>query len=225
MASAVERNTSARKGFAYPHPLVVGFVRSLALIISRALWFIRFKGVEHLGDVNGRGVIVVANHPTYLDPVWISLPIKRHLRFMAWDEAFEWPLVGPLIRYLGAFPVKHRSGIAKSTIVESLRSLREGSLLIIFPEGEREFADGRMHEFKTGAVHIALNAGVPVLPVSIRGGNRIWPQGQKYPRLFRRVDIIYHPLFQPPPLPENTDLDAHLEVLNDELMKVIASAA
>ena len=143
---------------------------------------------------------------------------------MAWDEAFNWRLIGAAIRYLGAFPVKLRSGPAKSTIVEALRALRSGAALVIFPEGAREFADGKVEEFKSGAVHIALNAGVPILPVSIRGANRVWPQGQKYPKFFRRVEIVYHPLFGLEEKPEGVDLDTHLDLLNSRLREKIDSA-
>ena len=202
--------------------MVVGAVRTFAFVVSKLFWWIRFRGVENIPREGG--LIVVSNHPTYFDPAWISLKIKRPLRFMAWDEAFEWPVIGPLISYLGAFPIKLRSGPAKSSIVESLRTLRDGCALVIFPEGEREFKDGRLHEFKSGAVHIAMNAGVPILPVSIRGGNKVWPQGQKYPRFFSRVDVTYHPPFIPGEQPENVDLDAYLEMVSTELRRTIAEA-
>jgi 1-acyl-sn-glycerol-3-phosphate acyltransferase len=168
--------------------------------------------------------VVVSNHPTYFDPAWISLKLKRPLRFMAWDEAFDWPVIGALIRYLGAFPVKLRSGPAKSSIVESLRSLRDGAALVIFPEGEREFADGKLHEFKTGAAHIALTAGVPVLPVSIKGGNKVWPQGQRYPRFFKTVWVTFHPIVPPAKKLAGAELDAQAERITTELMRTIADA-
>lgn len=142
---------------------------------------------------------------------------------MAWDAAFNWKLIGKMIRYLGAFPVKLRAGPSKSTIVESLRSLREGAALVIFPEGEREFADGKLLPFKSGALHIAYSASVPVLPVSVRGGNKVWPQGQKYPRFFRHVDVTYHPPVRLPTAVDK-DLDKYLEKVNDELMETIGSA-
>ena len=143
---------------------------------------------------------------------------------MAWDSVFEWRFIGPMVRHFGAFPVKLRAGPAKSTIVEALRSLRDGAALVIFPEGEREFADGKLHEFKSGAVHIALNAGVPILPVSIRGGNRIWPQGQKYPRFFRRVEIIYHPIIMLKEKPQDVELDDYLKMITSQLEQVIDAA-
>ena len=120
--------------------------------------------------------------------------MRRRVRYMAIEKAFDWRFVGPLIRYLGAFPVSPEAGVW--SMKEALRSLRDGAVLTVFPEGAREYADGEMFPFKTGAVRIALAAGVPILPVTLRGGNRIWPQKQKYPRLFRRVEITYHPLMQ-----------------------------
>jgi 1-acyl-sn-glycerol-3-phosphate acyltransferase len=192
------------------------------MAICKTLWFVKLRGKDNIPNDDG-GIVVVSNHPTYLDPVWISIPFRKNLRFMAWDHAFGWPVIGRLIYYLGAFPVKLNSGVTKTAIVESLRSLRGGAALVIFPEGEREFADGRMLEFKTGAVHIALNAGVPILPVSISGGSAVWPQGRRFPRLFRKVTVTYHPAMHLTERPVDTGLDEYLAMLNDRLVSVIAS--
>jgi 1-acyl-sn-glycerol-3-phosphate acyltransferase len=217
-------NKPVTKGPHYPSPIVVAVLRLFAFAISKLLWFIRFEGKENIPGKRSGGVVVVSNHPTYFDPAWISLPIRKRLRYMAWHQAFEWHFLGPLIRYLGAFPVKHDSKITKSSVVESLRTLRDGAALIIFPEGEREFADGRLLGFKSGAAHIALTAGVPVLPVTVRGGSRVWPQGQKYPRFFRRVVVTYHPLMNIAPPPDNAETDDYIESLNDQIMKAIKSS-
>ena len=211
------------KHFEYPSPFVVALLRGFAYLSSKIFWSINFCGLENIPPVGSGGLIVASNHPTYFDPAWISIKLKRPLRFMAWDRAFEWRFVGPLIRYLGAFPVRLNSRPAKSSIVESLRTLRDGATLVIFPEGEREFSDGKMHEFKAGTLHIAMNAGVPVLPVSIKGGNRVWPQGQKYPRFFHHVDVTFHPIMQVSEPPAGIPVDEHLEMQNQELMRVIAS--
>jgi 1-acyl-sn-glycerol-3-phosphate acyltransferase len=71
---------------------------------------------------------------------------------------------------------------------------------MIFPEGERARADGRMARFKSGAARLALETGVPVLPVTIRGGQRAWPRGQTLPR-FSHVEIVFHPLRHLEPFP------------------------
>lgn len=179
----------------YPAQIVVDALRLTAYVISKACWFIRYTGRENIPPRTSGAFLIAANHQTYIDPVWICVPMRRRIRYIAFDKAFEWRFIGPLIGYLGAIPVKHSAGLSVQTIKDSISALRDGAVLTIFPEGGRAFAGGEMIEFKTGAVRVAQQAGVPLLPVTVRGGNRIWPQKQKYPRLFRRVEIIYHPIF------------------------------
>ena len=207
----------------YPSQLVVDLLRLTGYFISKTFWFIRYEGRENIPGRSHGGFLIVANHQTYIDPVWICLPMRRRLRFMAIEKAFEWRFIGPLIRYLGAFPVSEEIGDTLKAMKQALRALRNGAALTVFPEGGREFADGEMFEFKTGAVRIALQAGVPILPVTINGGNRIWPQKQKYPRLFRRVEIIYHPIFVVKD-PSDADPPGNPAELTAALEKTIASA-
>lgn len=202
-----------------PQIVVDGF-RLLGYVISKPLWFIRYHGRENIPHKSLGGVLIAANHQTYIDPVWIVLPMRRRLAFMAWDKAFEWRFVGPLMRYLGAFPVSYDTGGTLKAMKYALKALRDGAALTVFPEGARQFADGKMFEFKTGAVRIALQAGVPILPVTVRGGNRIWPQKQKYPRLFRRVEIVYHPLLHVKEDPTLTSKE-NLEAWTEKLRKII----
>lgn len=207
----------------YPARVVIDILRFLAYLINRTIWFVRYGGLENIPAGSSGGFIIAANHQTYVDPVWICPPISRHkFRFMVYDKALEWPLIGPFIKYVGAFPVSTRIGGTVEAIEESLRALEDGAVLTIFPEGEREFADGVMLPFKTGAVRIALRSGLPILPVTITGGNEIWPQKQKLPRLFRRVTVIYHPLFR---VEDDPILTPHenVERLTAELRKIIAN--
>lgn len=199
-------------------------LRLIGYTVSKAVWFIRYDGLDNIPLNDSPPFIVVANHQTYIDPVWACLPMRRRIRYMAFAPAFGWPIVGPLIRYIGAFPVPHDSKITVGAMKEAIRSLRDGAILTIFPEGAREFSDGEMLEFKTGAVRIAIQAGVPILPVSINGANRIWPQKQKYPSLFRRVTVTYHPLIE---ISKNYSLNEkeNLSLWTDEIRRIIASAA
>ncbi len=162
---------------------------------SKVVWRIKYRGTENIADLPEGGLLIVANHQTYMDPFWICAPLKRKFRFMAWDRAFGWPLIGPIIKFLGSFPVDTASGRTKEVLRESLGALRDGATLMIFPEGVREFSDGRLLEFKTGAARIALAADVPILPVTVRGANRVWPQGFRYPRP-AKVEVVYHPLIK-----------------------------
>ena len=176
----------------YPPRVVQHFLRSLAWLISKPLWFVRFHGRENIPPKDSGGYIIASNHQTYLDPGWVCIPIAQKLRFMAFDEAFGWKVIGRAISYLGAFPVPLNGKAALKPIKEALRALDDGAALLVFPEGGRQFADGELQPLKEGVARIAIQAGVPILPVTITGGNRIWPRDQKYPRFFTRVEVCYH---------------------------------
>src|SRR5437879_9820095 len=72
--------------------------------------------------------------------------------------------------------------------------LREGGAVVIFPEGGLGNTDVSMKKFKPGAVRMALETGAAILPVTIRGGHRVWPSSYRFPRL-APVEIVYHPIF------------------------------
>lgn len=194
-------------------------LRPAVRLISRALWRINFRGVENIPAEGG--VVIAANHQTYVDPFWISLPVHRPLRYLAWSEAFKWPVAGRAIEALGAWPVVIERG-NPSAHRRSLQWLREGGAVVIFPEGGRELADGEMLRFKSGAARLALEAGVPILPVTVRGGNVAWPRGQRWPRT-GQVEIVYHPLQHPSARPgEDARTAAQRET--DALAATIKSA-
>ena len=77
--------------------------RWLMLTLCKLYFRVEFEGAARV-PCNGP-VIVAPNHVSYLDPIWISLPIKRPLHYMTWDRMFKIPLLGPLMRAYGAFPV------------------------------------------------------------------------------------------------------------------------
>ncbi len=206
----------------YPPPFVIDAVRHFVFGISKILWRIKYHDKENIPKNLPTGLIIVANHQTYFDPFWICAPMKRKYRFMAWDKAFDWFFVGWLIRYLGSFPVDTKRGTTKNVLRESLGALKDGATLVMFPEGARSFPDGKLHEFKTGAVRIALEAGVPILPVTVKGANCVWSQTMKYPH-FPKVEIFYHPLFYVTKPDCKEDLREHLEKLTARIVEVIKS--
>ena len=169
---------------------VLSLLRPAAHSVSRLFWRIDYEGTEHIPQTGG--VIIAANHQSYIDPFWVGVPVKRPVRFLAWSESFDWPIVGKLMWWLGAWPLEiERSD--PTAIRRSLQWLRDGGAVVIFPEGGRCAPDGATLRFKNGAVRMALEANVPVLPVTIRGGHRVWPKGYRFPHP-AKVEIIYHPL-------------------------------
>ena len=194
-------------------------IRPVVHAASRVLWKIEFRGVENVPAEGG--VIIAANHQTYLDPFWLSLPVKRPTRYLAWSDAFRWPIVGRGLVWLGAWPLA-LEGSDPAAIRRSLQWLRDGGAVVIFPEGARSSATGSLERFKAGAVRLALEAQVPILPVTIKGGNRVWPKGRRLPRLGKVVVTYHPPYFVEPCEKEETRACARRE--SERLAQVIASA-
>ena len=194
-------------------------IRPVVGVFSRVLWKIEFNGVENVPERGG--VIVAANHQTYIDPFWLSLPIKRPTRYLAWSAAFRWPIVGTGLKWLGAWPLA-LEGSDPAAIRTSLQWLRNGGVVVIFPEGARSTDTGALDRFKAGAVRLAMEAQVPILPVTIKGGNRVWPRGWRFPRL-GKVVVTYHPLYYPEPC-SNEETRACARRESEKLAQVIASA-
>lgn len=162
----------------------------------RIFWRCQVTGHQHIPATGP--ALVVSNHPSYLDPMFIvTVGIRfrwRLVRFMAWDKLFKIPLIGFILRAYGAWGVNlERPG--REPYERLVRTLRSGQLAGIFPEGGRSLGD-TMGDWKPGALRAALAAGVPVLPVTMLGAGRAWPVGAWFPRIFRRVDVVVHRLMR-----------------------------
>ncbi len=197
----------------------INSMRPAFRLIGHTFWNLKLIGTENIPE-NG-GLIIASNHQSYLDPFAISVPIKRAIRFLAWNEALNWPVLGKVMKVLGAWPLQ-LEGSDPAAIRRSHQWLREGGAVMIFPEGGRGQADGSMVRFKAGAVRIALEARVPILPVTIRGANRVWPRGRLIPGV-GKIEITYHPLFQPQQQPDE-DARACARRETEQLATIIRSA-
>jgi 1-acyl-sn-glycerol-3-phosphate acyltransferase len=209
---------SSRAETALPEWLI-SLMRPIIGAGSHVLWRLEHKGVENIPQ--NSGLIVAANHQSYGDPFWLAIPIKRPIRFLAWSEVFSWPVVGKAIKLLGAWPLNVEGG-DPAAIRRSLTWLRDSGAIVIFPEGGRGLPDGSMVRMKGGAVRMALEAGVPILPVTIRGANRVWPANQLFPRP-GKVEITYHPVVHVKQLP-GEERGAFARRETERLAEIIRSA-
>ncbi|MBQ8249650.1 MAG: 1-acyl-sn-glycerol-3-phosphate acyltransferase [Clostridia bacterium] len=130
------------------------------------------------------GYLLVSNHISYIDVLVSAVALKRQIRFMAKKELFKVPLLGGLIKTLGAFPVD-RKGNAVAPIRKSIALLESGEVVGMFPQGHRLMKrkfDTTKGEIKGGAAMTCCRAKVPVLPAFIATKNdKVIP--------FRRIDI------------------------------------
>ena len=153
------------------------------------LFKIEFQGVDNI-PLEG-ACIITPNHVSYADPIWITIPMARRVYYMAWDKPFQIPVLGLLMRMFGAFPVNLDVAADASAQREAIELLRKGRALVMFPEGGRT-RTGKLMPFKMGAFRLALVHGVPIVPVTIKGAETIWPVGQMLPRP-GKLTITYHP--------------------------------
>ncbi|MFY9807729.1 MAG: lysophospholipid acyltransferase family protein [Pseudonocardiaceae bacterium] len=149
----------------------VGLFRALDLRID-------VVGQEHVPATGG--AVVVMNHTGYLDFALAALPFwrgrGRFVRFMAKQEVFSHRVMGPLMRAMHHIPVDRTAGA--SSFRAAVDALRAGELVGVFPEAgiSRSFC---LKEFKSGASRMARAAGVPLIPVTLWGSQRVWTKGRK----------------------------------------------
>ena len=159
--------------------------KGLLIPIFRALWRIRGRGIE---NVPRSGPLIVAcNHLSYLDPPALGVMCPRRLSYMAKAELFRIPVLGAVIRSVGAYPVD-RVGSASGAIKRSVALLRAGGAVGIFPEGTRNLTGAA--QVREGVALLASLARAPVVPACVSGSDRAG-------RLHRISVIFGKPLYLP----------------------------
>ena len=150
-------------------------------------------------------LVVVANHGSHLDPPLLGHALGRPVAFMAKAELFKVPLLGPIIRACGAYPVA-RGASDREAIRTATDRLEQGWATGVFIDGTRQ-ADGRVNNPQPGAALLAARAGVPLLPVAIINSHRALGTGSRRARLLPIHIRIGTPI-PPPASRRRADLDA-----------------
>ena len=162
--------------------LVADLVYPPVIAVIKTFWKVLglrfdFRGADNIPRKGG--AILAINHVSYLDFAitgTAALPANRYVRFMAKKEIFANKLAGPLMRGMHHISVDRSSGSA--SFVAALRALKAGEIIGIFPEGTTS-TSFEIKELKSGAVRLAIGAGVPIVPSIIWGSQRIWTKGVK----------------------------------------------
>ena len=177
-----------------------------------------FEGEENVPREGG--AILAMNHVGYLDFALVgtaALPANRYVRFMAKKEIFDNKLAGPLMRGMHHICVDRSNGSA--SFVAALRALRGGEIIGIFPEGTISVSF-EIKELKSGAVRLAMGAGVPVIPTVIWGSQRIWTKKVKRNLLRKNVPITVAfgaPLY----FDKQTDVEAGEKLLRETMIAAL----
>jgi 1-acyl-sn-glycerol-3-phosphate acyltransferase len=133
-------------------------------------------GAENIPDEGG--AVLASTHVSYIDFIFVGLgahPKRRLVRFMAKKQVFDHGIGGPLMRGMHHIPVDRKAGAAAYD--EALRALKEGELIGVFPEATINRAFD-VKELKTGAARLAMESGVPLIPISVWGTQRMWTKGR-----------------------------------------------
>jgi 1-acyl-sn-glycerol-3-phosphate acyltransferase len=169
--------------------IVAGILRSLAWVLFRP----RVTGRSHIPDSGP--VLIAPIHRSNVDFALTLFISQRKIFFMAKDSLFRVPLLGPLVRHLGAFPV-NRGTPDRQSLHLAEEVLRRGYALVLFPEGTRR--EGlEVEPLHDGAMFVAARTGATVVPVGVGGTERVLPKGAKLPRPVRVRIVVGAPIAPP----------------------------
>lgn len=151
-------------------------VQCVVGVLLSAFYGLRITGRENLP--RSGAALLVSNHLSHLDVFVIGILLPRPLNYVARSTLFV-PGLGPLIRSVGGFPIQ-REGLGASGMKETLRRLRAGGVVTLFPEGTRS-RDGELGEVKAGISMLASRAKVGIIPASVAGTFEAWPRSAHWP--------------------------------------------
>lgn len=151
------------------------------------------KGVDNV-PVSG-AAILASNHLSFIDSVFLPLVLRRPVVFLAKSEYFTGRgIKGWLVRQFflasGQLPIDRSGGKAsEDALYTGVGVLSEGKLLGIYPEGTRS-PDGKIYRGRTGIARMALESGVPVIPVAMIDTDKVMPIGVKMPKV-QRIGVVF----------------------------------
>lgn len=163
-------------------------VRAFVRPIIRLIWRPRVTGIENFPETGG--VIVASNHLANVDSFIIPVIAPRQVRFPSKDDYWKNPgLKGRIQKWfmttVGTVPVDRGDpSSGQGALKVAAEVLRDGDVFGIYPEGHRS-KDGRLHKGRPGAAWLAMESGCPVIPLGLRGTDKIFTQGRKLPTRHR----------------------------------------
>ncbi len=199
-------NSSDREEINYFH----SFGKWFFWLAFRIFWRIKVYGHKNIPSQGG--VIVAANHSSFIDPPVLGSAMKRESNYLAKQELFRIPIFGYILRRVNAFPVK-RGESDILALKKAKRLLEEGKLVIFFPEGTRNRTNNLL-KGKPGIGILSVWTGVPIVPALIRNTNRLIH--------FPRLEVHFAPPLYFSNSKSNDSKDReYYQKITDEVMQII----
>lgn len=155
-------------------------------VVAKLLYGLKTEG--RLNVPSTGPVVILANHTSHFDPPLVGGATRRQLSYLARDTLFK-GLLGVLIRSYDAVPVD-RGGSGIAGIKATLKRLKQGGAILLFPEGTRS-EDGQIKPFKPGFVALVKRGGATVVPLGFAGVHEVWPKGASRPHATGRIAMHY----------------------------------
>ncbi|MDR4533255.1 lysophospholipid acyltransferase family protein [Glutamicibacter sp. PS] len=193
--------------------------------LLRIFFRVKISGVENIPVDSA--AILASNHLSVCDSVFLPAKLDRTVIFLAKEEYFtgtglKGRITAWFFRSINQIPMDRSGGEGSAKSLKSaLDALADGQLLGIYPEGTRS-PDGRLYRAKLGVAKLALEAGVPVIPVGMIGTNKVQPIGQWLPHPGKVEIRIGQPLrFDPERYPHPSDDPKVLREVADSIRRAI----
>ena len=186
----------------FPWTLLTGKIDAMywtALWVARVgvrMAGVRWKliGLEQLPMTSN--YIFMSNHVSNIDPPLLIPLLPRRVTVMVKKELFKLPILGRAMRMADFVPIdRSNRDAAIGSVREAATIVRKGLDLVVFPEGTRS-PDGRLLPFKKGSFYLAMDTGVPIVPVTILGTEELLPKGSVLARP-GKVSIVFHSPIDP----------------------------
>jgi 1-acyl-sn-glycerol-3-phosphate acyltransferase len=171
----------------------------LLYIIAKIKFLIIFKLFFRLKVTGQQNIpqdgpfIIVANHSSLLDPVILGVSVRPKIIFVASAYLFKIRWLGYLLRKANSIPVQRENDI--KAIKQALKILQKGGVLGIFPEGGIDRQKNNL-PVRAGAAYLATKVGVPIVPIKIKGADKVLPRGAKFIRSLNKIEVeIKKPIY------------------------------
>jgi 1-acyl-sn-glycerol-3-phosphate acyltransferase len=156
-------------------------------LVFRILYRARFYGYNNFPE-NG-GVVLISNHQSHFDPPLLAIGLRRRLNFLARKSLFRFKPFAWLIDMLDAISLDI-DGIGFAGIKESIKRLKNGEVILIFPEGARTW-DGNIAPFLQNSLALAQRTKSAIVPAAISGCYEVFPRTETYPALWGKMRVVY----------------------------------